>query len=128
MRTISLKHVDAKPNTPELLQKDLKTLTVFIGIYCQAHHPLRAPVSLQNFDVKALARHELELCSECSKLLLHALVKRAHCPLDPKPMCKHCPTHCYHPTYRAKIQEVMRFSGKRMLLSGRLDYLVHLFF
>jgi len=48
--------------------------------------------------------------------------------MHPKPACKHCPSHCYHPTYRAKIRQVMKFSGKKMLLGGRLDYLIHLLF
>jgi hypothetical protein len=48
--------------------------------------------------------------------------------MNPKPMCKHCPNHCYHPTYRAKIREVMQFSGRKLLLGGRVDYLLHLLF
>jgi hypothetical protein len=48
--------------------------------------------------------------------------------MHPKPACKHCPAHCYHPTYRARIREVMKFSGRKMLLGGRLDYLFHLLF
>jgi len=41
-------------------------------------------------------------------------------------MCKHCPEHCYAPRYRAQIREVMRYSGPRLVLRGRLDYLWHL--
>jgi hypothetical protein len=48
--------------------------------------------------------------------------------MDPKPMCKHCPSHCYRPSYRARIREVMKFSGRKMVLSGRLDFLLHLLF
>ena len=55
-------------------------------------------------------------------------MKRSRCPLDPKPACKHCPVHCYHPTYRQNIREVMRYSGRRLVLSGRLDMLYHLLF
>ncbi|GEM_PF-74194 len=115
-------------NESKKLAKDLRTLTIFVSIYCHAHHTLRAPFVLKGFDIKSLAGKDLQLCPECSKLLTHALVKRSHCPMDPKPACKHCPNHCYHPNYRTQIREVMRFSGKRLLLSGRLDYLIHLFF
>ncbi|MEI8195580.1 MAG: nitrous oxide-stimulated promoter family protein [Phycisphaerae bacterium] len=116
------------PQTPRLLRRDLRTLTVFIEIYCRAHHENRQPFELKGFNIKELAGHACLLCPDCSKLLAHALVKRTHCPQDPKPMCKHCPNHCYQTGYREKIRDVMRFSGKRLLLSGRLDYLLHLYF
>jgi hypothetical protein len=120
--------VKAKPNTPKLLRRDLRTLALFIRIYCEAHHEARNPVVLKGFDLRQIAGKKLDLCPECTKLLHHALVKRSHCPYDPKPACKHCPTHCYAKDYRQKIRAVMRFSGRRLLLSGRLDYFFHLFF
>ena len=83
---------------------------------------------MKTHDVDAIARKPVVLCEECTKLLVHAFTKRTHCPMHPKPACKHCPSHCYHPTYRAKIRQVMKFSGKKMLLGGRLDYLFHLLF
>jgi hypothetical protein len=112
------------------LRKDLKTLAMFINLYCRCNHAdqPREAVDLRTHDVRAIAGRSIVLCEECRKLLTHAFVKRSHCPMDPKPACKHCPNHCYHPTYRAKIREVMKFSGKKMLLSGRLDYLFHLLF
>jgi hypothetical protein len=112
------------------MERDLKTLALFINLYCRYKHTAadkRAP-AFKDHDVKKVAGKELSLCGECTKLLMHAFVKRTNCPMDPKPMCKHCPNHCYHPTYRAKIQEVMRFSGKKMLFAGRLDYLFHILF
>lgn len=39
--------------------------------------------------------------------------------------CKHCPDHCYYPTYREQIRKVMAFSGRQMVVRGRLDYLDH---
>ena len=109
---------------------DLKTLALFIDLYCRYKHPEspRTQVDLRTHDVKLIAGKTVVLCPECTKLLAHAFVKRSHCPMHPKPMCKHCPSHCYHPTYRAQIREVMKFSGRKMLLSGRLDYLFHLLF
>jgi len=85
-------------------------------------------VSLKDHDVEALTGRPVALCDECTRLILHAFVKRTHCPLSPKPACRHCPDHCYHPTYRRAIQEVMRYSGRKLVLSGRLDYLFHLLF
>ena len=109
---------------------DLKTLALFIDLYCRYKHPdsPRLQAELRTHDVKLIAGKPIVLCPECTKLLAHAFVKRSHCPMHPKPMCKHCPSHCYHPTYRAQIREVMKFSGRKMLLSGRLDYLFHLLF
>ena len=118
----------AKPNTPALLRRDLRTLALFIRIYCHAKHPDRSPVALRGFDLVEITGKPLDLCPECTRLLHHAFVKRTHCPRDPKPQCKDCPTHCYSKVYREKIRDVMRFSGWKLLLSGRLDYLVHLIF
>jgi predicted amidophosphoribosyltransferase len=118
----------ANPST-ELL-RDLKTLALFIHLYCHYKHAdsERKGVDLRTHDVAAIAGKTIVLCPECTKLLAHAFVKRTHCPMDPKPMCKHCPNHCYHPTYRQQIREVMKFSGRKMVLGGRLDYLFHLLF
>ena len=116
--------------TPQLLDRDLKTLAIFVQIYCQYRHAQasQSPFSIPTHDVAAITGRPIELCPECKKLLAHAFTKRSHCPMNPKPMCKHCPSHCYHQAYRAKMREVMRFSGRTMLLRGRLDYLLHLLF
>jgi len=117
-------------NPTKLLEKDLKTLALFISLYCEHQHAgaeKRVP-ELKGMDVGTIAGRPVELCADCRKLLMHAFVKRSHCPMDPKPACKHCPNHCYHENYRDQIREVMRFSGKKMLLGGRLDYLFHLLF
>jgi hypothetical protein len=112
------------------MQRDLKTLALFIRIYCEKKHAEREKslVRLKTHDIEAIARRPVELCSECTKLLAHAFVKRSRCPMEPKPACKHCPSHCYHPDYRARIREVMKYSGCHMVLTGRLDYLFHLLF
>jgi hypothetical protein len=112
------------------MDRDLRTLALFISLYCRYRHAQehKERVALKTHDVATIAGREIDLCSECTKLLTHAFVKRSHCPMHPKPQCKHCPSHCYHPTYRQKIQEVMRFSGKKMLFAGRLDYLFHILF
>jgi hypothetical protein len=112
------------------LRRDLQTLVKFVQVYCDCHHgdDSRSAVVLRSHNVECLTGHAVKLCPDCGKLLAHALVKRSHCPMNPKPACKHCPRHCYHPRYRRMIAEVMRFSGKRLVLSGRVDYLLHLLF
>jgi hypothetical protein len=116
----------ADPTIP----RDLRTLAQFIRIYCRHKHPdapKREP-SFRGFDMEALRIRRLELCGSCAKLLGHAFVKRAHCPFNPKPACKHCQSHCYQPLYREQIREVMRFSGRKLVLSGRLDLLFKLLY
>ena len=112
------------------LRDDLKTLVEFIALYCAHKHPdsERQLVVNKQHDITAIAGSPVLLCDPCSKLLLHSFVKRSNCPMEPKPACKHCPDHCYHPDYRARIREVMRYSGRKMVLSGRLDYLFELLF
>jgi hypothetical protein len=117
--------------TPQThLERDLRTLALFIALYCRRKHAgaLKTPFQLKTHDIQAIAGKPVSLCNACRKLLAHALVKRSHCPLQPKPACKHCPVHCYHPNYREQIQEVMKYSGRQMVLAGRLDFLFHLLF
>lgn len=112
------------------LKRDLKILARFIEVYCQGKHAnaVRIPVALKHFDLETVSKRPLLLCPECHKLLAHAFTKRIHCPLEPKPQCKHCENHCYHPAYREKIKEVMAYSGRKLVMHGRLDYLLHLYF
>lgn len=112
------------------LNRDLRTLASFVTLYCERRHADRekSTVILKAHDLSSLAGRTVCLCAECAKLLKHAVVKRCSCPMDPKPACKRCPQHCYAPEYRRRIQQVMRYSGRSLLLSGRIDYLFHLLF
>jgi hypothetical protein len=119
--------IEATETRPVKVQQDLRTLATFIQIFCKGKkHPGRELVALKGFDTSDLSRKPLHLCPACTKLLHHAIIKRTHCPYDPKPQCKDCTTHCYSKAYRAQIREVMRYSGWRLLLTGRVDYLYHL--
>ena len=117
------------PDDPAV-NKDLRTLAMFIRIYCENKHPdaPKREARMQTHDVAAIAKGPVILCAECERLLMHAFIKRSRCPMDPKPACKHCTDHCYHPDYQAKIREVMKYSGMRLVLTGRLDDLYHLLF
>ena len=111
------------------LRRDLRTLARFIDDYCKCTHRAapRRPISLKAYDVQAIYGKPLRLCDDCGRLLVHAFVKRGRCPMNPKPACKRCPQHCYAPAYRARIREVMKVSGRRFVLRGRFDYLIHLY-
>lgn len=109
--------------------KDLSLLALFIDCWCAAHHADREREPIDNQPVIAvLGSRGCRLCPECRDLLDYAIARRRHCPLDPRPACKNCPIHCYKPERRALIREIMRFSGRRLIMRGRLHLLWHYFF
>ena len=106
-------------------KKDIRLLGKFVEVYCTAKHsgaeltPVVLPAGLD----------QCRLCPDCASFLKYALSRRLKCPLEAeKPTCKHCRTHCYAKPQLAKVKEIMAFSGKRMMLRGRLDYIWHYFF
>jgi hypothetical protein len=108
---------------------DLKILARFIQLFCHARHDRK--VAGEESMPEFLCSRNTEnnrLCTDCAGLLAHGIKKRALCPLHPKPSCKSCHIHCYTPEYRQRIREIMAYSGKRMILRGRLDYLFHYWF
>ncbi len=111
-------------------KKDLRVLAQFTSVYCKVHHKEAGKVPLEEDvpGVAALQVHKYPLCAECREFLYYAIARRLRCPLDPRPVCKHCPVHCYKPDYRHKVREIMRFSGKYLMMRGRLDLLWHYFF
>jgi hypothetical protein len=129
MSCIPLK-IDPTRDRPwdEKLDSDLRLLARFVQVYCDGHHAdaAREPVTLQIAGTQEAIASDVALCEGCRRLLTHAAVKRSHCPMNPKPMCKHCPSHCYAPTYRAQIRRVMKYAGIKLLMRGRVDYLLHL--
>ena len=107
--------------------KDLRVLADFIRVFCSARHAPSAGTALPA-PLAEMFRKEVALCPDCRALLEYALLKRRNCPLDPKPSCKKCHIHCYSKQYRSRIREIMAFSGRKMIMRGRLDYLWHYFF
>jgi hypothetical protein len=106
-------------------KKDLRLLARFIGLYCGSRHESSSRVTT---ELGLLGLGKDLLCQDCRDLFAYAVEKRRKCPLDPKPSCKNCRIHCYSREYREKIREIMAFSGKKMILRGRLDLLWHYFF
>ena len=107
-------------------KKDLKVLVDFVRVYCKSRHKGQTAFQIPT-ELSGIFPAGVELCPDCAALLDYSLLKRRNCPLNPKPSCKHCHIHCYSKEYRAKIREVMGFSGRRMIMRGRLDYLWHFF-
>jgi len=102
---------------PVEIQKDADKLVRFLSMYCDAHHDhrLREPFVFSHLKMPAKVMEGPQMCDECSRLLRHAVVMRALCPLDPKPKCRNCPRHCYRPIYREQMERVMKYSGPRSI-------------
>ena len=108
-------------------QKELRILISFVDLFCRSRHADCKKAPLEPGPV-TLNGKSLLLCPECADLVGYAAKRLRYCPLKPKPTCKKCPVHCYRPDYRQKVREVMAWSGKRLMLRGRLDLLFHYFF
>lgn len=111
--------------------QDLKVLVTFVGIFCKERHS--HPAAEKHLmalppEMQGLLKKDIRLCSDCIALLHYAMEKRRKCPLNPKPSCKKCHIHCYGKEYRARIREIMAFSGRHLVLRGRLDLLWHYLF
>jgi len=108
-------------------KKDLRILALFTSVYCRDHHTAeRKPLSGLPKQLASLKKYPC--CISCHDFLHYAIERRLNCPLEEKPVCKHCHVHCYRPGYREKVQEIMRYSGKALIKRGRLDLLWHYFF
>ncbi len=79
--------------------RELDTIEAMFRIYCRDHH-----------------RRDPSVCDECSPLLDYATRRLVRCVFGAnKPTCANCTVHCYTETMRAKIKDVMRYAGPRML-------------
>jgi hypothetical protein len=109
--------------------KDLRVLALFTAVYCRSCHDAeKAAVEVEDPALQGLGMERFHLCEDCREFLDYAFARRLRCPLDPKPTCKHCHVHCYRPGHREKVREIMRFSGRHLIMRGRLDLLWHYFF
>ena len=81
--------------------------------------------------VRLYCRHKEgndELCDQCRELLEYAEARLDHCPFgERKSSCKRCSIHCYKPSMRVRMQEVMRYAGPRMLVHEPLEAIRHIF-
>lgn len=106
-------------------KKDIRLIGKFVEVYCAGKHGTveRSPYTLPADMGKR------RVCHECADLMAYAIAKRMKCPLEAeKPTCKHCRIHCYGKAQREKVREIMAYSGRRLMMRGRLDYVWHYFF
>ena len=94
-RALSPQQIEAKR------ERERTVVTEMIAVYCHGHH----------------GTHGSELCPECSELSSYAATRIKKCPfMATKSFCSQCRVHCYAPTERARIKDIMRYAGPRMLV------------
>ncbi len=120
-----LKQVPDKKEEKKI-RKDIRVLASLTEIFCRNKHKNaeKSPLSPSGILTEYASVLNVQLCENCRKLVLHGAVMRIKCPMDPKPECKYCPDHCYHPKYREHVREVMRFAWRHMLKRGRIDLVI----
>ncbi len=80
-------------------KRELDVIRTMIQIYCKGNH-----------------KNKTGLCEDCEELLNYAAVRIEKCPFtEEKTFCSHCKVHCYKQDMRAKVKDVMRYAGPRML-------------
>ncbi len=90
--------------------REQRTIRAMTRLYCRDHH-----------------RISDGLCEDCENLLGYALRRLGTCPFqEAKPVCNLCEVHCYSRSMRLRVQDVMRYSGPRMLLRHPLLSLWHM--
>lgn len=96
-------------NSQKRLQRERRTIQFMIGIHCRGQHPPGG-----------------SLCARCQQLADYAMQRVAKCPFQKaKPTCVKCPIHCYSPTMREQVREVMRYAGPRMMLHHPFLAILH---
>jgi hypothetical protein len=90
--------------------REKNTVQAMIRIYCHDQHK---------------TSDEL-LCAECRELLDYANRRLERCPFHgDKTTCAKCDIHCYRPEMKAKIRDVMTYSGPRIIWHHPVLALLH---
>ncbi len=96
------------------MERENRTIRAMIRIYCRDHH--------SRSDM-----NDGRLCAKCTELQQYAETRLAKCPFqEKKTTCANCPVHCYKPSMRDEIREVMKYSGPRMTCRHPVLALFHL--
>ncbi len=92
------------------IEREKITIKLMIEIYCRKNHGCK--------DM---------LCEECRQLLKYAHKRLSHCKFgEEKSTCGRCPIHCYKKNMRAKVKEVMKFSGPRLIICNPIEITKHI--
>ena len=89
-------------------EQEKETVALMIRLYCRKNHGGKT------------------LCPKCSELDAYARLRSDKCPfMEIKTFCSNCQVHCYKKDMREKIQEIMRFSGPRMIFYHPIMAICH---
>ncbi|WP_263079662.1 nitrous oxide-stimulated promoter family protein [Endozoicomonas sp. Mp262] len=101
-----------EPLTGALLYEH-RTIIAMTHIYCAHHHKQ--------------AQKTGPLCDDCGEFIDFAGFRLSKCPYgQAKPVCQHCPIHCYKKDMKEKARIIMRYGGPRMLLKHPIMAIRHL--
>lgn len=102
------------------VRHDMCVLGDFVRIYCDGNHDDRERSRFESDAVTlgVYGRKRYTLCDECADHLRYGEQRRAYCPMDPKPFCSHCESHCYRPSEAEWQRHMMRYSGPRSWRHG----------
>ena len=93
-----------------VIAKEKATVEKMIHIYCEKKHDSSG----------------VQLCTACQDLLQYSHQRLTNCQFgEEKPTCRKCPVHCYRPTMRDEIRNVMRFSGPRLIFRAPVEWIKH---
>jgi hypothetical protein len=91
-------------------ERESVIVQTMIRMYCKANH-----------------KSDGMLCNECSTLSVYAEKRLFSCMYgEIKPVCKHCPVHCYSPLMREQMRQVMRWAGPRMIFRNPVFAVSHI--
>ncbi|MEG1310918.1 MAG: nitrous oxide-stimulated promoter family protein [Romboutsia sp.] len=94
------------------IEKEKKVIGLMINIYCKKKHCTKKG----------------ELCDECLELLGYTYKRLDFCKFgEEKKFCSKCTIHCYKKDMKAKIKEVMKFSGPKLLFYKPIEVIKHIF-
>jgi hypothetical protein len=99
-----------RPNPePARIAREKRTISAMVEIYCRAHH-----------------RGSGSVCGECAALRDYAFCRLDRCPFGAdKTTCARCPIHCYKPSIKDRVKEIMRYAGPRMIYRHPILALLH---
>ena len=91
------------------LQREFRTVSAMIHLYCNHHHNHRT------------------ICNDCLSLLAFSQRRLERCIYGAeKPTCQQCPVHCYKPAQREQVKQIMRWAGPRLILKHPIMTIRHL--
>jgi hypothetical protein len=106
---IEYKMSDCSKTHPRIV-REIKTVTAMIRIFCRDKHQSKS-----------------QLCEDCRQLNQYAAKRLATCPFqENKTTCGKCSVHCYKPSMKTQIIEVMRYAGPRMIFHHPFLAVAHL--